>query len=955
MIPNIENTRATGERRTEEGRSVTGALAAMSLSMLLASLGTSVANVALPTIMQAFGASFQAIQWIVLAYLLAVTTLVVGAGSLGDIVGRRRLLLAGVALFTIASLLGGLAPTLALLIAARGAQGIGAAVMMALSMAFVGETVAQSRTGRAMGLLGTMSAIGTALGPSLGGVLLSGPGWRTLFLINVPLGAVALLLSYRFLPADQEGVGAKRPTFDFAGTALLAITLGAYALGMTIGRGHFGVQNVALLGGAAMGAAIFARVESRAASPLVRFDTLTDRPLASSLAANALVATVMMATLVVGPFYLARTLGLRSALVGVAMSVGPLVAAAMGVPAGRLSDRVGARRVIMSGLGMMTAGAALLWALPTRLGVLAYVASIAVVTAGYALFQTANNAAVMSEVPNDRRGVIAGMLALSRNLGLVTGASVMGGLFALASGARGVATGTPDSVAFGMRVTFAAAAVLSMVALLLTTGARVRRAIGAVAGLVLLWGTSAHGQGATAGPNGRHAPAPAGPYPGAAAGWGPLAGQGRFVSRWAEDWRALRGAGLAPSFKAMPFGGDASLTLSSEVRLRQDAFANAALARGNDPRQTLLRGTLGADLRLDRHLRLYGEVATGQVRGRRAVATPNFQNDASLQQLFVDVRGDAGTTMLGAMLGRQEFADGPRQLLSVSDGPNVHRTWNGVRLYAHGRRLRLGAFDLRVTRPARGGFDEGVEQGERLRGVNASMIVSRDKTGANVYLDPFWIHSTHAQFRAGRSVGPDERDSFGARLWGRRGRVAFDWTAVLQRGEYMQRDVEAWGVFAVQRMALAESGWKPRLDLRVDVASGGGTRGLGQVREFNPLYASSAYLGEGQFLGLANLVMLAPGLSVTPAPGTSVTLEYGVARRLTRDDAVRAGGMRVYARTQDVTGSAIGNLLRIAAARPVGAYVTLFLNYEYLAVGDVLTRAGLPSGRYGHVGAALRY
>jgi hypothetical protein len=185
--------------------------------------------------------------------------------------------------------------------------------------------------------------------------------------------------------------------------------------------------------------------------------------------------------------------------------------------------------------------------------------------------------------------------------------------------------------------------------------------------------------------------------------------------------------------------------------------------------------------------------------------------------------------------------------------------------------------------------------------------------------------------------------------------VAFDWTAVAQRGEFAERDVESWGVFAVQRVALAESGWRPRFDLRVDVASGGGTHGLGRLREFNPLYASSAYLGEGQFLGLANLVMLAPGLSVTPAPGTSVTLEYGVARRLARDDAVRAGGMRSYARTQEVGGSAIGNLLRIAASRPVGAYVTLFLNYEYLAAGDVLKRAGLPYGRYGHLGATLRY
>src|SRR5438105_2321078 len=150
------------------------ALANLSLSMLLSSLGTSIANVGLPTFAHAFNASFQEVQWIVLAYLLAITTLIVSVGRLGDIIGRRRLLLVGIFLFTVASVLCGVAPTLWLLIAARAAQGLGAAIMMALTMAFVGDTVPKANTGSAMGMLGTMSAIGTALGPSLGGALISG-------------------------------------------------------------------------------------------------------------------------------------------------------------------------------------------------------------------------------------------------------------------------------------------------------------------------------------------------------------------------------------------------------------------------------------------------------------------------------------------------------------------------------------------------------------------------------------------------------------------------------------------------------------------------------------------------------------------------------------------------------------------------------------------------------------
>jgi len=152
--------------------------------MLLSSLGTSIANVSLPTLAAAFGAGFQSVQWIVLAYLLAVTSLIVGVGRLGDIIGRRRLLLAGIVVFAMASVVCGFAGTLWLLIAARAAQGIGAAAMMALTMAFVGQTVPKDQTGCAMDLLGTTSAIGTALGPSLGGVLIAAFGWRAIFLIN---------------------------------------------------------------------------------------------------------------------------------------------------------------------------------------------------------------------------------------------------------------------------------------------------------------------------------------------------------------------------------------------------------------------------------------------------------------------------------------------------------------------------------------------------------------------------------------------------------------------------------------------------------------------------------------------------------------------------------------------------------------------------------------------------
>ncbi|RWP29635.1 MFS transporter [Mesorhizobium sp.] len=471
MLKPIDAGRAVAEN-PERAPAVRWALAGLSLSMLLSSLGISIANVALPTLTQAFDASFQEVQWIVLAYLLAITTLIVSVGRLGDITGRRRLLLAGLFLFTVASVLCGVAPTLWLLIAARAAQGLAAAIMMTLTMAFVGETVPKARTGSAMGLLGTMSAIGTALGPSLGGLLIAGAGWRAIFLVNVPLGLLAFCLAYRYLPADRREPKTDRAGFDVVGALLLALTLGAYALAMTIGRGSFGQLNLALFVAAVFAAGLFVLVEARVASPLIRLAAFGNTTLSASLATSALVATVMMATLVVGPFYLSRALGLDAAVVGIVMSVGPLVAALTGVPAGRIADRFGAGRMTVIGLIAIAAGCFILSVMPAISGIPGYIAPIAVITSGYALFQTANNTAVMSDIRPDQRGVISGLLNLSRNLGLITGASVMGAVFAFASEAIDIATARPDAVATGMRITFAVAAILIVVALAVAVGGR---------------------------------------------------------------------------------------------------------------------------------------------------------------------------------------------------------------------------------------------------------------------------------------------------------------------------------------------------------------------------------------------------------------------------------------------------------------------------------------------------
>lgn len=461
MKANTRNINSLNVENTDLRKTVLS----LSLPMLLSSLATSIANVGLPTLTQALNASFQDAQWVVLAYLLAITTSAISIGRMGDIIDKRLLLKAGIGLFTVASVGCALAPTIGILIAARVLQGLGAAAMMTLTLALVGETVNQEKTGRVMGMLGTVSAIGTALGPSLGGILIAGFGWPAMFLINIPFGLLALFLISRYLPGNRTSFTQSQSGFDPIGMLLLGLTLALYALSMTWGHGRFDARNLALLAGAAIGVGLFGWAEKRVKFPLIQTAMMRHSVLRGSLIMSTLVTTIMMTTLIVGPFYLSRALGLPAHWVGLAMSAGPIVAALSGIPAGYGVDKLGAKIMVTGGLGGITFGTMILAIIPSSWGVLAYVVPVCLITAGYAIFQTANNTLMIKSVSADQRGVVSGMLNLSRNLGLITGASVMGAIFAFASASQDIQLATATNIIQGMQLTYGVAALLAAIAL----------------------------------------------------------------------------------------------------------------------------------------------------------------------------------------------------------------------------------------------------------------------------------------------------------------------------------------------------------------------------------------------------------------------------------------------------------------------------------------------------------
>ncbi|WP_187829769.1 MFS transporter [Labrys sp. KNU-23] len=445
-------------------------LAGLSLAILLSQLGTSIVNVGLPQLVTAFDTSFGAVQWVVVSHLLVITALIVGVGRFGDQLGKKRLYLAGLVIFMAASVACALAPNLAVLIAGRAVQGLGGAIIMALSFAFIGEVFPRERTGFAMGVLSTMVSFGIALGPSLGSLALASFGWPAMFWLNLPFGLLAYLLISRYLPAAVDTPKHPLPAtrFDWLGTALFAAALAAYCLAMTFSgsRGFSDTLVLQLIIAAIAGLVLFLAVQIKASAPLLRLSMFRNLLLSTSMLMSVLIYAVMMATLVLGPFFLAKAAGLDTRTVGMVMTIGPIAAALTGVPAGFLADRFGARRVMVVGITLFTAGAFGMSQVSVANGVAIYLAAILLISIGLALFQTPNNTAVMANARPEQRGLVSGLLALARNLGLVTGASLMGAVFALAVGDDSAAA-TPEAIAHGMRIAFQLAGAMGAAALLL--------------------------------------------------------------------------------------------------------------------------------------------------------------------------------------------------------------------------------------------------------------------------------------------------------------------------------------------------------------------------------------------------------------------------------------------------------------------------------------------------------
>ena len=442
-------------------RRSTMAMASLGLAAVMTAMDTSLINTSLSDVSEAFGVTFGTGRWIVLAYLLPLTSLSVVAGRVGDAFGRSRVLVGAVALFAVTSTACAAAPTFGWLLASRAIQGASAAAMLALGYAVLGD-IPHHRAERGIGYLAAASAVGTTLGPLVGGVVAHYSA-RAVFLVNLPLAVTAGVLALRYLPRCAWQSRSDL-SFDAAGTGVLTLTLLAYALVTSTPDGSRTLSQ-GLLVLTAAGVLAFVAIEGWVHAPLVPLAMFRNVAFGIGLVASAVVATVLTSTLIVGPVYLTRTVGLGRAHVGLLLASGPAAAGLTASRAGRIVERFGALRATGVGLLVMATGACLIALLPVSAGSVGYIVPLTFMTSGYAMFQTANNASVLTRPDSSHRGVAGGLLSLSRNVGQITGASMMSAVFLHATGANTVALASADAVASGLRATMLVDAVLLLAVL----------------------------------------------------------------------------------------------------------------------------------------------------------------------------------------------------------------------------------------------------------------------------------------------------------------------------------------------------------------------------------------------------------------------------------------------------------------------------------------------------------
>ncbi len=405
-------------------------LTSVSLGSLMATLDGSIVNIALPAIQKDFAIDLTTVEWVVVAYLLVVGSLLLPFGRLGEVLTFKRVYLVGFAIFTVASVCCGLSPDELALIGFRVVQAIGAAMIMAMGPAIVARTFPASERGRALGLNGISVSIGLSLGPALGGILTQEATWRAIFLINAPIGIIAILWAARILPAEEGGRG---QSFDVRGALLSGVALFSLLLALSEGQTWGWTSPVIVLLALAfvlLGAG-FIWVERHAIQPMIDLALFRIRPFSAGLASVVVAFAGLFTATFLLPFLLQQARGFDPIEAGLLLTPVPIAMAVVAPLSGSISDRLGPRLPATAGMVMMVLGLLSLTQLPVDFSLPDLIWRLVLLGIGQGLFMSPNSSAVLGSVPRPRVGTASGTLAQMRVNGQALGIALSAAIVAI--------------------------------------------------------------------------------------------------------------------------------------------------------------------------------------------------------------------------------------------------------------------------------------------------------------------------------------------------------------------------------------------------------------------------------------------------------------------------------------------------------------------------------------------
>ena len=441
-------------------------LIAVGIGTFMSALDGSVVNTILPVLRSAFSSSIASIEWVVTVYLLVLSGLLLSFGRLGDLRGHKNVYLLGFFIFIFSSALCGLAPSVTVLVICRAIQALGGAMLSANSPAILTKSFPASQRGQALGLQATMTYLGLTVGPSLGGWLADQFSWRAVFYINIPVGLAAIILSFRFI--HQEAQTEHKESFDFIGAALFLAGLTALLFGLNQGQelGWMSAPILISITTAVIFLIAFWWVETRNRSPMLDLKLFSSKLFSLSVTSAILNYMCVYSITFLMPFYLIQGLGMSPSRAGLILTAMPIIMAIIAPISGGLSDRFGTRILAFTGMVALAIGLFLLSRLQPDSPPADIAFRLAVTGLGIGVFISPNTSALMGAAPRERQGIASGVLATSRNMGMVLGVGYAGAIFTTKLGLLG--NQSANSFVLATQVSFLAATFIALLGVIVT-------------------------------------------------------------------------------------------------------------------------------------------------------------------------------------------------------------------------------------------------------------------------------------------------------------------------------------------------------------------------------------------------------------------------------------------------------------------------------------------------------